>query len=65
VLNSHSNAPEYYFFIPSLLELKIKMIAEATKDAGSRAKASPRTLRQLGKLKKIGYGSFPNYSTKI
>ncbi|MBF7091242.1 SIMPL domain-containing protein [Flavobacterium sp. ALJ2] len=53
----YSNAPEYYY--TKLAELKIKMIAEATKDASSRAKSiSENADATLGRLKKSDMGVF-------
>lgn len=53
----YSNAPEYYY--TKLAELKIKMIAEATKDACSRAKSIAENAdAKLGHLKKSEMGVF-------
>lgn len=53
----YSNAPEYYY--TKLAELKIKMIAEATKDAQTRAKSiSENAGAALGNLKKSDMGVF-------
>ncbi|HTG67559.1 MAG TPA: SIMPL domain-containing protein [Flavobacterium sp.] len=53
----YSNAPEYYY--TKLAELKIKMIAEATKDASSRAKSIAENAdANLGHLKKSDMGVF-------
>ncbi|MGO4822334.1 MULTISPECIES: SIMPL domain-containing protein [unclassified Flavobacterium] len=53
----YSNAPEYYY--TKLAELKIKMIAEATKDATSRAKSIAENAdASLGNLKKSDMGVF-------
>jgi len=53
----YSNAPEYYY--TKLAELKIKMIAEATKDATSRAKSIAENADAgLGNLKKSDMGVF-------
>lgn len=53
----YSNAPEYYY--TKLAELKIKMIAEATKDASSRAKSIAENADAgLGNLKKSDMGVF-------
>ncbi|HJR99746.1 MAG TPA: SIMPL domain-containing protein [Flavobacterium sp.] len=53
----YSNAPEYYY--TKLAELKIKMIAEATKDASSRAKSIAENAdADLGNLKKSDMGVF-------
>jgi len=53
----YSNAPEYYY--TKLAELKIKMIAEATKDASSRAKSIAENAdAKLGHLKKSEMGVF-------
>jgi hypothetical protein len=53
----YSNPPEYYY--TKLAELKIKMIAEATKDASSRAKSIAENAdASLGKLKKSDMGVF-------
>ena len=53
----YSNAPEYYY--TKLAELKIKMIAEATKDASSRAKSIAENAdASLGNLKKSDMGVF-------
>jgi hypothetical protein len=53
----YSNAPEYYY--TKLAELKIKMIAEATKDASSRAKSIAKNAdAKLGHLKKSEMGVF-------
>ncbi|CAM2833290.1 SIMPL domain-containing protein [Flavobacterium frigoris] len=53
----YSNAPEYYY--TKLAELKIKMIAEATKDASTRAKSIAENAdAALGNLKKSDMGVF-------
>jgi hypothetical protein len=53
----YSNAPEYYY--TKLAELKIKMIAEATKDASSRAQSIAENANaSLGNLKKSDMGVF-------
>ena len=53
----YSNAPEYYY--TKLAELKIKMIAEATKDANIRAKSIAENAGAgLGNLKKSDMGVF-------
>jgi hypothetical protein len=53
----YSNAPEYYY--TRLAELKIKMIAEATKDASIRAKSiAQNAAATLGNLKKADLGVF-------
>lgn len=53
----YSNAPEYYY--TKLAELKIKMIAEATKDASTRAKTIAENAdAALGNLKKSDMGVF-------
>jgi hypothetical protein len=53
----YSNPPEYYY--TKLAELKIKMIAEATKDAQSRAKSIAENAgADLGNLKKSDMGVF-------
>ncbi len=53
----YSNAPEYYY--TKLAELKIKMIAEATKDAQTRAKSIAENAGAgLGNLKKSDMGVF-------
>jgi hypothetical protein len=53
----YSNPPEYYY--TKLAELKIKMIAEATKDASIRAKSIAENAdADLGKLKKSEMGVF-------
>lgn len=53
----YSNAPEYYY--TKLAELKIKMIAEATKDASTRAKSIAENAgAKLGNLKKSDMGVF-------
>lgn len=53
----YSNAPEYYY--TKLAELKIKMIAEATKDASTRAKSIAENAdADLGNLKKSDMGVF-------
>lgn len=52
-----SNAPEYYY--TKLAELKLKMIAEATKDAKMRAdQIAENAGAQLGSLKKSEMGVF-------
>ncbi|WP_369753069.1 SIMPL domain-containing protein [Flavobacterium sp. WC2409] len=53
----YSSAPEYYY--TKLAELKIKMIAEATKDASTRAKSIAENAdASLGNLKKSDMGVF-------
>ena len=53
----YSNPPEYYY--TKLAELKIKMIAEATKDASVRAKSIAENANaSLGNLKKSDMGVF-------
>lgn len=53
----YSNSPEYYY--TKLAELKIKMIAEATKDAQTRAKSIAENADAgLGNLKKSDMGVF-------
>ncbi|MFD2601926.1 SIMPL domain-containing protein [Flavobacterium suzhouense] len=53
----YSNPPEYYY--TKLAELKIKMIAEATKDAHARAKSIAENAgSSLGDLKKSDMGVF-------
>lgn len=53
----YSNPPEYYY--TKLAELKIKMIAEATKDASARAKSIAENAdASLGNLKKSDMGVF-------
>ena len=53
----HSNPPEYYY--TKLAELKLKMIAEATKDAKLRAeKIAENAGAKLGDLKKSDMGVF-------
>lgn len=53
----YSNAPEYYY--TRLAELKIQMIAEATKDAKNRAKSIAENAGAgLGHLKKSDMGVF-------
>ncbi|PRZ26591.1 MULTISPECIES: SIMPL domain-containing protein [Flavobacterium] len=53
----YSNAPEYYY--TKLAELKIKMIAEATKDASTRAQSIAENANaDLGNLKKSDMGVF-------
>jgi hypothetical protein len=53
----YSNAPEYYY--TKLAELKIKMIAEATKDARVRARSIAENAGAgLGNLKKSDMGVF-------
>lgn len=53
----YSSAPEYYY--TKLAELKIKMIAEATKDASTRAKSIAENAdANLGHLKKSDMGVF-------
>jgi hypothetical protein len=53
----YSNPPEYYY--TKLAELKIKMIAEATKDASTRAKSIAENAdADLGNLKKSEMGVF-------
>ncbi len=52
-----SNAPEYYY--TKLAELKIEMIAEATRDANERAtKISENAHASVGKLKDASMGVF-------
>lgn len=53
----YSNPPEYYY--TKLAELKIQMIAEATKDANTRAKSIAENAGAgLGNLKKSDMGVF-------
>jgi uncharacterized protein len=53
----YSNPPEYYY--TKLTELKIEMIAEATKDANIRAKKIAENAgSDLGRLKKADMGVF-------
>ena len=53
----YSSPPEYYY--TKLAELKIQMIAEATKDASSRAKSIAENANaSLGNLKKSDMGVF-------
>jgi hypothetical protein len=53
----YSNPPEYYY--TKLAELKIKMIAEATKDARVRAESIAKNAgASLGNLKKSDMGVF-------
>lgn len=53
----YSNPPEYYY--TKLAELKIKMIAEATKDARTRAESIAKNAgADLGNLKKSDMGVF-------
>ena len=53
----YSNAPQYYY--TRLAELKVEMIAEATKDANSRAESiATNAGSDLGKLKKAELGVF-------
>ena len=53
----YSNPPEYYY--TKLAELKIEMIAEATRDANARAKSIAENAgSSLGKLKKSDMGVF-------
>ncbi|HEY0090917.1 MAG TPA: SIMPL domain-containing protein [Flavobacterium sp.] len=53
----YSNPPEYYY--TKLAELKIQMIAEATKDANMRAKSIAENAgASLGSLKKSDMGVF-------
>ena len=53
----YSNPSEYYY--AKLAELKIKMIAEATKDARIRAKSIAENAdANLGNLKKSDMGVF-------
>jgi hypothetical protein len=53
----YSSPPEYYY--TKLAELKIKMIAEATKDASIRAKSIAENAdARLGNLKKSDMGVF-------
>jgi hypothetical protein len=53
----YSNPPAYYY--TKLAELKIKMIAEATKDATARAKSiAENAAAELGNLKKSDMGVF-------
>lgn len=53
----YSNSPQYYY--TKLAELKIKMIAEATKDAYSRAKKIAENAgSDVGKLKSADMGVF-------
>lgn len=53
----YSNSPEYYY--TKLAELKVEMIADATKDANNRAeKIAQNANARLGKLKKASMGVF-------
>ena len=53
----YSSPPEYYY--TKLAELKIQMIAEATKDASARAKSiAENAAASLGNLKKSDMGVF-------
>lgn len=53
----YSSSPEYYY--TKLAELKIKMIAEATKDANARAESIAENANaKLSKLKKSDMGVF-------
>jgi uncharacterized protein len=53
----YSNAPQYYY--TQLAELKIEMIAEATKDAHTRAEQIAKNAgSKVGKLKKANMGVF-------
>jgi uncharacterized protein len=53
----YSNAPQYYY--TQLAELKIEMIAEATKDAHTRAvQIAENAGSKVGKLKKANMGVF-------
>mgnify|MGYP003673521989 CR=1 FL=1 len=53
----YSNSPEYYY--TKLKELKIEMIAEATKDANMRAKKiAQNSDSEIGSLKKADMGVF-------
>ena len=53
----YSNSPEYYY--TKLAELKIQMIAEATKDANTRAKKiADNADGKLGRLKNAAMGVF-------
>ena len=53
----YSNSPEYYY--TKLTELKIEMIAEATKDANTRAlKIAQNADSDLGRLKNADMGVF-------
>ncbi|PWJ59195.1 hypothetical protein CLV98_10227 [Dyadobacter jejuensis] len=53
----YSNSPEYYY--TKLKELKIEMIAEATKDANMRAKKiAENSESKIGDLKKADMGVF-------
>jgi len=53
----YSSPPEYYY--TKLAELKIQMIAEATKDANARAKSiAENAAASLGNLKKSDMGVF-------
>ncbi|MCD8538641.1 MAG: SIMPL domain-containing protein [Leadbetterella sp.] len=53
----YSNTPEYYY--TKLAELKVEMIADATKDANNRAEQIAKNANaRLGKLKKASMGVF-------
>lgn len=53
----YSNTPEYYY--TKLAELKVEMIADATKDANNRAeKIAQNANARLGSLKKASMGVF-------
>lgn len=53
----YSNPPQYYY--TKLAELKVEMIAEATKDANARAESiATNADSDLGKLKKADLGVF-------
>lgn len=53
----YSNPPQYYY--TKLAELKVQMIAEATKDANARAESiATNADSDLGKLKKADLGVF-------
>ncbi len=53
----YSNPPQYYY--TKLAELKVEMIAEATKDANARAESiASNANSDLGKLKKADLGVF-------
>lgn len=60
----YSNEPEYYY--TKLSQLKIEMIAEATKDASIRAKKNCRECRgRCGKIKKCQNGNISNHCSKF
>ena len=60
----YSSPPEYYY--TKLAELKIQMIAKATKDASAVAKSIAEHMdANLGSLKKMRCGCFSNYRSKL